>query len=153
MVQVLAVDVRHYSNCRQQVKEGAIAFVGLHHHQLALAQTRARAEGIQTPADYRRRIKTRLSQHDRDHRGCCGLPVSACYRDAELQAHEFGEHLRARDHWNLQPHRLRSFRVIYGDGRRHHDHLRPVHVACSMCLEYPRTEHLEPVRHRGDLDV
>ena len=55
MVQVLAVDVRHHGDGREQVAERAVRFVGLRDQDLAAAEASVRPEGPRLAADDRGR--------------------------------------------------------------------------------------------------
>ena len=57
---------------------------------------RVRAGRVQAPADDEGRIEPALGEHARDQAGGGGLAVRAGDRDALLQAHQLGEHQRAR---------------------------------------------------------
>ena len=57
VVQVLAVDVGHHRDHREQVAERAVGLVGLGDQDLALAEARVRPERARLAADDRRRIE------------------------------------------------------------------------------------------------
>ena len=121
MVQVLAVDVGHHRDGREQVAERAVGFVGLGDQDLAAAEARVRAEGARLAADHRGRIQRGLGQDHRDHRRGRRLAVAARDRDAFLDAHQLAQHLGARDDRDVARARGGDLRVVGAHRARHDD--------------------------------
>src|SRR5262245_13054521 len=124
VVEVLAVDVRDDGQRRLEAQERAVGLVRLGHHQVALAEPRVRVERSDAAPHDDRGIEAAPLEDRGDHGRRRRLAVRARDRDAELQAHQLGEHLRARDDRHLQAARLEDLDVVGGDGGRGHDDVR-----------------------------
>ena len=98
VVEVLGVDVGDDGDVGGQLQEGAVAFVGLDHHPVALAEPRVGAVGVDDAAVDHGRIEPAGVQQRGDQRGGGGLAVRAGDGDGELQPHQFGQHLGAAHH-------------------------------------------------------
>ena len=104
-----------------QVEERRVGLVGLGDQELALAQARVGIGRQQTPADHERRIEAAFGEHRGDEAGRRRLAVRAGDRDALLQAHQLGEHQRARHHRDAALARRDDFGIV-GRDRGRHDH-------------------------------
>ena len=65
---MLWVDIRHNRNGRRQAVEGAVTFVGLHHHPFALPHPRVGAVGMDDPAVDHGRVNATFVQKCCHHR-------------------------------------------------------------------------------------
>ena len=78
VVQVLAIDVGDHGDDRRELQEGAVALVGFHHQEIAVAHARVRAaHGADAAAHHHRRIEPGVVQNGGGHarwwwscRGC-----------------------------------------------------------------------------------
>src|SRR5213593_1884307 len=145
VVEVLGVDRRDDRDRRRQLQERAVGLVGFGDEELALAQPRVRAETRHPAADDDRRVEAALGQHGADHRGGRGLAVGARDRDAVLETHQLGEHLRAGDRRDLLPARGLDLDVVARDRRRVDDHVRALDVGGLVTDEHLRAQLGEPL--------
>ncbi len=97
---VVGVDVGHHRHHRHQVQERCIGLVGLDHDVVAAAELGVRARAVQAPADDESGVQPALGQHAGHQAGGRRLAVRAGDRDALLQAHQLGQHHRARHDGN-----------------------------------------------------
>ena len=93
VVEVLGVDVGDDRDVGRELEEGAVRFVGLDHHPVALAHAGVGAVGVDDAAVDHRRVESAGVEQRRDERGRGGLAVRAGDGDAGLEAHQLGEHL------------------------------------------------------------
>ena len=117
MVEMLAIDGGDHGDHRREQQKCAVAFVGFDDHVFAAAEARRRAGVIDAPAHDEGGIEPGRAQDRGHHRGGGGLAVRAGDGDAVFQAHQFGEHLGARNDGNFQPRRFRRFRDCRGESR------------------------------------
>ena len=104
-----------------QVEERRVGFVGLGDQEVALAEPRVRVRRQQPAADDERRIEAAFGQHRGDEARRRRLAVRAGDRDALLQAHQLGQHQRARHDRNAALARRDDFGIVRRDRRRHDD--------------------------------
>ena len=95
-VHVVGVDVGDDRHHRQQVQERRVGLVGLDDDVVAGAEPRVGAGGVEPAADDEGRVEAGLGEHAGDERGRRRLAVRAGDGDALLQAHQLGQHHRAR---------------------------------------------------------
>src|SRR6266850_5044742 len=145
VVEVLGVDGRDDRDRRRQLQERAVGLVGFGDEKLALPEPRVRAEARHPPADDDRGVEAALGQDGADHRGGRRLAVSAGDRDAVLEAHQLGEHLRAGDRRDLALARRLDLYVVPRDGRRVDDDVGAFDVRRLMPDEDLRAELGEPL--------
>ena len=79
--------------------------------------------------------------------------MRAGHRDAIFQAHQFGQHLGARNDGNLQPHRFRDFGIVAANRGAGHHHVRPLNVFGAMALIDLRPEIGQPIGDRREPQV
>jgi len=115
------VDVGDDRDRRRELQERPIALVGFRHHVLSLAQSRVAAERAEPAADDRGGIESRALEHQRDHRRGGRLAVRTGNRDAEAEAHQLGEHLRAGDDGDVPPPGFDQFGIVRRNRGRNHD--------------------------------
>ena len=108
---------------RREVEERRVGFVGLRDEKIALAEARVRIRRQQPAADDERRIETAFGQHRRDEARRRRLAVRARDRDALLQAHQLGQHQRARHDGNAALARGDDLGIVRRDRRRHDDRI------------------------------
>ncbi len=125
---VVGVDVGHHRDHRLEVEERRVGLVGLGHQELALAQARVGADGVEPPADHAGGIEPRLAQHGGHQRGGGGLAVGAGDGDALLEAHELRQHHRARHHRNARLARAQHLGVVGLHRGRDDDGIRALDV-------------------------
>jgi hypothetical protein len=123
-VHVVGVDVGHDRQDRHQVQERRVGLVGLDHDVLARAEARVRAGAVEAAADDEGRVDAGLGQHAGDQRRRRRLAVRAGDRDALLQAHQLGQHHRARHHRDALGARGDHLGVVALHGGRRDDRLR-----------------------------
>ena len=132
---MLAVDGGDHGDDRREQQERAVALVGFDDHVFAAAQARGGADVIHAAADDERGIEAGRGQHGGGHRGGGGFAVRAGDGDAVFQAHQFGQHFRARNDGNFQPVRFDDFGIVAANGRGDHHDVRAVHVFGLMAFE------------------
>ena len=88
-----------------------------------------------------------------DDGGRGGLAMGAGDGDAVFQAHEFRQHLGARNHRNLVLVRFVNFGIVRFDRRRGHHHVRVIDVAGLVAVEDRGAEILQAFRDRRRLGV
>ena len=118
---MIGVDVGDHREHRREVQERRVRLVGFGDQELALAEARVGVGGQQPAADDERRIEAAFGEHRRDEARRRGLAVRAGDRDALLQAHQLGQHQRARHDRNAALARRGDFRIVGGHRRRHDD--------------------------------
>ena len=107
VIQMLAVDVGDHGQDRAELQKRAVAFVGFHHQEIALAHARVgAAHGRGLPAHHHGGIEPGDIQHRGGHRRGGGFAVAAGDRDAVLQPHQLGQQFAARNHGNQQAARF-----------------------------------------------
>ena len=122
VIEMLGVDIGDDGDVGGQLQEGAVAFIRLHHHPLALAKAGIGAIGVDDAAIDDRGIKAALVEQGRHHGGGRGLAMGARDGDTLLEAHEFGEHFGAAHHRQAPLARAHQFRIVAADGGGDHDH-------------------------------
>ena len=78
-----------------KLQEGAVTLIRLDHHPVAPAEPRVGAVGVDDAAIDDGRIEPAGVEQGRDERGRRRLAMRAGDRDALLEPHQLGEHLRA----------------------------------------------------------
>ena len=122
MFEMLGIDVGDDRDGPVEPKEAAVAFVGLDHPPVALAEPRVRAVAVDDPAVDHRRVEPAGIEQRGDHRGRRGLAVGAGDRDRLLHAHQLGEHFGAADPRQAALGGGCDFRIIVLDRGRADDH-------------------------------
>ncbi len=84
MIEMLGIDIGDNGIVTGQLQEGAVGFVGLDHHPVALAHTGVRAIGVDDAAIDHRRIESPAFQKRGDDGGGGGLAVGAGDGDRRL---------------------------------------------------------------------
>ncbi len=124
MIEVFGIHVGDDHSGGAQAREGAVAFVGLHHHPLALAHARIGAVGVDDAAIDDGGVLAAGVEQSRDHRGGGGFAVRAADRDGPFQPHDLGQHFRAPHDGHAARARGIGFRIAVLDGGRNHHHAR-----------------------------
>jgi len=125
---VVGIDVGNDRHQRVQAQEAAVAFIGLGHQPLATAQLGVGTGGQQLATDHERRVQATFAQHRRGQAGGGGLAVRAGHGDAAAEAHQLGQHRRARHDRNALAARFHQFRVVFADGAGDHHAVGAQHV-------------------------
>ena len=129
VIEMLGVDIGDDGDVGRQLEEGAVGFVGLHHHPVAGPEPRIGAVGVDDAAVDHRRVEAGAVEQRRDHRGGRGLAVGAGDGDAALQPHQFGQHLGAPHHRQALGARGDQLRIVRLDGGGDDDDVGAVDVA------------------------
>ncbi|MNY12188.1 hypothetical protein D3C86_1452570 [compost metagenome] len=116
MVQMLRIDIGNDGHVGRQLQEGAVGFVGFHHHPLALAHTRIGAIGIDDAAIDDGRVEIAGFQQGRDHRGGRRLAVGAANGDGVTETHQLGQHFGTANDRQVFFPRGDEFRIVLLDG-------------------------------------
>src|SRR6266478_3722773 len=153
LVKVLAIDRCHDRDYRREHQEAAVALVCFDYKIFSFAEARGRACLVDFPADDKRGVKMRRRQHRGDDGGRSGLAVSTRYGNSVFQAHQLGEHLRARDDRNFHLVRFDDFRVIGLHGGGSYDYVRAVGIRSLVTFVHGGAEILETLGNRGRLGV
>ena len=95
------------------------------------ARVRSAQHGSAT-ADHHGRIQTRMDQDGRHHGRGGGFSVAAGDGDAELQAHQLGQQLAARNHGKTQAAGFDNFGIVGADGGADHHGIRADHICCGV---------------------
>ncbi|MNC09633.1 hypothetical protein D3C75_572580 [compost metagenome] len=111
---MIRFDIKHYRHIGVVLQEGAVAFIRLGHHIIALARFGIAAQIDDFPADNIRGVRIALFQHQRDHGGGGGFAVGARYRNALLGVQQPGQHFRTVDDGNIQFFRTLHLHIILG---------------------------------------
>ena len=152
-VHVVGIDVGDRRNDRIQHQEGRIGLVRLGHQEFALPQARVGAHRRQPTADDEGRIGAAFGEDARHQRGSGGLAMRAGDRDALLEAHQFGQHLRARHQRHAALTRGHHFRIVVRHGGRRDHCVGMGHVVARMTDEDARAEPLQTTRGCALLQV
>ena len=135
MVEMLRVDVGDDRDVGRQLQEGAVGFVGLHHHPVARAHAGIGAVGVDDAAVDDGRVHAAAVEQGRHDGGRRRLAVRARDRDAGLEAHQLGQHLGAAHNGKALLASGRELGIVALDrGRDDHD-LRAVHVPRLVARE------------------
>ena len=118
---VVGVDVGDHREHRRQVQERCVGLVGLGDQEVALAEARVGVGRQQPAADHERRIEPAFGEHRCDEARRRRLAVRAGDGDALLQAHQLGQHQRARHDRDAALARGRDLGVVRRDRGRHDD--------------------------------
>ena len=137
MIEMLGVDIGDDRDVGRQLEEGAVAFVGLHHHPFACAQPRVGAIGVDDAAVDDGRIEAARVEQGCNERGRRRLAVGSGDGDALLEPHQFGEHFGAAHHRQAFFAGGGEFRVVALDRGRDHHHRGVAEVAGVMADETP----------------
>ena len=136
VIQVLAIDVGDHGDDGRELEERAVALVGFHHQEIAVADARVRAaHGADASADHHGGVEAGVVQDGGGHRGGGGLAVAAGDGDAVLQAHQLGQQFAARDHGDLQAARFLHLGVLFIDGGTDHQGARAGDVGRGVAFE------------------
>ena len=147
---VVGVDVGDDRDHRRQIEERRVGLVGLGDQELALAEPRVRVRGQQPPADDERRIEPAFGEHRGDEARRRRLAVRAGDRDALLQAHQLGQHQRARHDGNAALARGDDFRVVGAPPRStRRRRRRRATFAAAWPIAIVDAEPRETARHRA----
>ena len=95
MIEMLGIDIGDDDDIGGQLDEGAVRFIRLDHHPVALAEPRIGAIGIDDAAIDDGRIEAAGIEQRRDERCRRRLAMRAADRDAGFEAHQFGQHFGA----------------------------------------------------------
>ena len=128
MLEMLGIDVGDDRDRPVEAEEAAVAFVGLDHHPVALAEPRVRSVAIDDAAVDDGRIEPAGVEHRSDHRRRRRLAVRPGDRDRLLHAHQLGEHFRALDDRQAPLDRGLDFRIAAADRRGDHDDRRVAEI-------------------------
>src|SRR6185369_17324448 len=101
-----------------EIEERGVRLVGLDHDVIAATELGVGTRAVQATADDEGRVQPAFGQDAGYQTGGGRLAVRTGYGYALLQAHELGQHHRARHHWNLALARGHHFGVVrlHGSG-------------------------------------
>ena len=128
MVEMLGIDIGDDDDVGRQLDEGAVGFVGLHHHPVAFAEMGIGAVGVDDAAVDHGRIEPAGVEQRGHQRGGGGLAVGAGDGDARFQPHQLGQHFGAPHHRQALGARGDQLGIILLDGGGHHHHVGAVDV-------------------------
>jgi hypothetical protein len=94
-IQVIGISLVTTATVAGQTQEGAVAFIGLHHHPFARAQPGIGAIGIDDAAIDHGGVHAARIQQRGDQGGGGGLAIGAGDGDAGAQPHDLGQHFGA----------------------------------------------------------
>ena len=126
VLHMLGVDVRDDGDGGGQSVKGAVAFIGLDDHPLALTHAGVGAIGVNDAAVDHGRVDPARIQKGCNHRGRGGFAMGARNRDIRFQAHQLGQHFGAAHNRHARGARGVQFGVTRFDGAGNHDDLGPV---------------------------
>ena len=98
---VVGINVGNHRHHGQQVQEGCVRFIGLHHDVVTCAQFGIGACAVQSTANHKRGVQACFSQNAGHQAGGGGFAVGPCNGHALLHAHQFSQHDRTGHHWNM----------------------------------------------------
>ena len=153
MVEMLGVDIGDHRDGPVEPEEAAVALVGLHHHPVAIAQSRVRTVWFDDAAIDDGGIDIAAIEQCGDHAGGRCLAMRPRHRDGGFQPHQFGQHFRAAHHGDAVFEREGDF----GIGALHRggsdDDRRAHHVFRRMADCDPDPARTQALDHRAFLDV
>ena len=117
-VEMIEVDVGDHRDDRHQAQKAAVELISLRDQELARADPRASARDAHTTTNDNRGVETRFRQERSDQRRRRGLAVGTRDRDAVLETHQLGEHLRPTHHGNAPRACRFDLGIVVTDGRR-----------------------------------
>src|SRR5256885_591691 len=150
---MFAVNGGDDGNDGRVIEEAAVAFVGFDDKIFAFAEAGGGSGLVEFAANDERRIKMRGSENARDHGGRGGLSVSAGNGDAVFEAHQFGEHFRARDNGDFALVRFDNFRIVGLNRGRNDDDVRIFDVRSFVAFVNRGAEILKALGCGGRLCV
>src|SRR5882724_6481384 len=150
---MFAVDGGDDGDDRRVIEEAAIAFVCFDDKIFAFAETGGGSGLVKFAANDERRIKMRGSENACNHRGRGGLAMRAGNGNAVFEAHQFGEHFRARDNWDFALVRFDNFRIVGLNRGRNHDDVRILDVRSFVAFVNRGAEILKALGCGGRLGV
>src|SRR6266853_310860 len=153
LIEMFAINRGHNRDHRREHQEAAVALVCFHYKIFSVAEPRGRACLVDFPADHKRGVKMRRRQHRGDDGGRGGFAVGTGYGNSVFQAHQLGEHLRARNNGNFHFVRFDDFRVVGLHGGGSHDNVRAVGIGSLVTFVHGGAEILETLGNRGRLGV
>jgi len=135
-IHVVGVDIGDDRDDGREQEEGRIRLIGFGHQKFARTQTCVRSGSVQFAANHKGRIKAGRFQNAGGQARRRGLAVRAGNRDALLEAHQLGQHLRARHHRNLAGARRDHFRVVFFHCTGNHHHIGASNMFSGMPLRH-----------------
>ncbi len=115
---MLLLNVKDEARFRCEERQGAVAFVGLHHEGFAIRPRGVGAEERHLRTDVVRGILIGLTQDVREHGGSGRLPVAARDDVGALRVGQNDEAFGAADTDDPVLHRRLTLGIFRGDGRR-----------------------------------
>ena len=132
MIEMFGIDIGDHGNIGGQFQKGAIRFIRLHHHPVAVPQTGIGAIGIDDAAIDDSGVKFTGIQQGRHQRGRGGLAMRSGNRHALFETHQFSEHFRAPHHRNALLPCGHQFGIIALDGGGHHQDFRALNIGGGL---------------------
>ncbi len=140
VLQMIGIDVGDDRHQRIQAQEAAVALVGLGHQPLATTELGVGTGRQQLATDHEGRVQPPLAQHRSGQAGGGGLAVGAGHGDAAAEAHQFGQHRRARHDRNALAARFHQLRVVFADRAGDHHAVGAQHVGGGMAAHDARAQ-------------
>ncbi|KAG1401012.1 hypothetical protein G6F59_013101 [Rhizopus arrhizus] len=140
VLQMIGINVGDDRHQRIQAQEAAIAFVGLGHQPLATTQLGVGTGGQQLATDHEGRVQAAFAQHRSGQAGGGGLAVGTGHGDAAAEAHQLGQHRRARHDRNALAARFHQFRVVLADRAGHHHAVGAQHIGRRVAAHDARPQ-------------
>jgi hypothetical protein len=154
VIDVFAIDVGDHRQDGGEFQEGAVAFVGFGHQEIAAAHAGARtAHGAHTAADHYGGIEAGVVEDGGGHGSSGGLTMAAGDGDAVLEAHQLGQHFAARDDGDLEAARLLHFGVGFVHGGADDERTRTGDVGRRVAFEDARAHGFQALGGRRKLHV
>ena len=150
---MFAVDGGDDGDDGRVIKKAAIAFVGFDDEIFAFTEASGGSGLVEFAANDERRIKMRGSENARDHGGRGCFAVCAGDGDAVFEAHQFGEHFRARNDGDFAPVRFDNFRIVGLNRGRNDDDVRIFDVRSFVAFVNRGAEILKALGCGGRLCV
>lgn len=152
-VHVLAVEVGDDGEDGGEFKEAAVALVGFGDEVVGVAAAGVGVEEVDAAADDDGGVEVSGGEDGRDHAGGRGFAVHAGDGDAVLEAHEFGEHLRAGDDGDFAEEGFGDFGIVGGDGGGGDDDVGGADLLGAVAFKDGCAQRLQAVGHGGAAQV
>ena len=134
-VHVVFVDIGNHGEHGTKIQEGGVAFVGLGHDVVALPELGVTAGGGEFAADNEGGVEAGGAEDGGGQAGGGGFAMGAGDGDALAQAHQFGQHQRARNHRNVLRVRGLHFGIVGLDGGGGYDDIDVFHLLGAVAVE------------------
>ena len=140
-------DDGHYGS---EKEEGAVTLIRFDDHVFAAPEPGGCACMIHAAAHDECRVQAGGAQNGGDHGGAGRFAVRAGHGDAIFQAHQFSQHLGARNDRNFRARGFQEFGIVAANGGTGDHHMSALNLLGTMALVDQRAEVGQPVGDRRE---